>query len=489
MKLLISWIAAMHDFQRDEESKKFIGVDKNGPNYNFHKSFFSHDKHILLSSNNGKEPDPLVEGLRTCLIKDFPDHLVEVRYMEIKDVINIQEIKSRVEGLLLREFENDQIDIFFSPGTSAMQISWYLIHESQLLTTKMFQVRPQRFSKTGRAELLEMQVIKSTIPGGSVIKEEGVGHHKEDYVITESLKQVYSHAEMIGGADQVTTLIYGESGTGKEHLANYIHNRSARNDKPFIAINCSAFTDELLGSRLFGHKKGSFTGAIEDHMGLFQEARGGTIFLDEIGDISPYMQQSLLRVIQEKKVLGVGFNKEVEIDVRIVAATNKDLSSLCAEGKFRWDLYYRLAITELILPPLRERKESERKELIDFFLKTKKITFKRSKQLVLDKEALRIILNYPFPGNVRELENLIESLYVFNSETVIARALPHRLLVPVDNQKMDLKTVEKLHIIKVLKVTRSKQQAAKLLGCVINTLEKKIKDYQIDSSLFVKNVH
>ena len=379
----------------------------------------------------------------------------------------------------MRAYKDDEINIFFSPGTSAMQISWYLIHESGMFNTRMFQVRPKEHSKTSKAELLDMTVIKSTIPGGSIIKEESVVDYKEDYLITDSLNPIYGKAEMIAKADQVTTLIFGESGSGKEHLANYIHRNSARSGKPFIALNCSAFTDELLESRLFGHIKGSFTGAVADHKGLLEEAHGGTIFLDEIGDISPYMQQLLLRVIQEKRILRIGDTKEKKIDVRIIAATNRNLPQRCAKGHFRWDLFYRLAVTELTLPPLRDRGVKEKKELIDFFIESKRKLFKRPKKLRLAKDVEQFILNYPFPGNVREIENLIENLYVFNSDAVSMETLPTRLLNPTDDFKLDLKTAEKLHIIKVLKLAKNKQQAAKLLGCVINTLEKKIKDYEI----------
>ncbi len=479
MKTLISWVATMHDFTRNSSTKQIIGINENGPTFNFHKDFFDHDRHIILSSEKGDAPDPYVEKLRTVLGVKYSGRNIETRYLDVTDVIDIPQIKTKVESLLLRECKDDDISIFYSPGTSAMQISWYLIHASGLLNSRLFQVRPQNHSKTGKAELLQMQILKSTIPSGSVIKEESVVNHKEEYLITNTLKPIYDRAEMIAKADQVTTLIFGESGSGKEHLANYIHRNSARNEKPFIAINCSAFTDELLESRLFGHIKGAFTGAVADHKGLLEEAQGGTVFLDEIGDISPYMQQLLLRVIQEKKILRIGDTKEKKIDLRIIAATNRDLPQRCAEGNFRWDLFYRLAVTELTLPPLRDRGILEKKELIDFFIESKRKLFKRSKKLRLGKDIEQFILNYPFPGNVREIENLIENLYVFNSDIVLQETLPTRLLNPTDEFKLDLKTAEKLHITKVLKIAKNKQQASKMLGCVINTLEKKIKEYEI----------
>ncbi|QQT52088.1 sigma-54-dependent Fis family transcriptional regulator [Sphingobacterium multivorum] len=474
MKILISWVATMHDFLKvDNDRGNKINYD--GPTFNFHREFYSHDRHIVLCKGVNQDPDIKVELLRTELEKEFNDHKIEITYLDVNDVIDIYEIKGKVESLLIRNYREDDIDIFFSPGTSAMQIAWYLIHESGILNTQLYQVRPRIHSKSGRSELLTIAVGKSVIPVSSVIKEESLSRQIEDYKITKSLEPIYNKARLIAAADQVTTLISGESGVGKEHLAHFVHKQSPRIAKPFIAVNCSAFTDELLLSRLFGHKKGSFTGANEDRKGFFEEAKGGTIFLDEIGDISPFMQQSLLRVLQEKSIITLGDNKEKKIDVRIVSATNKDLVSLCAEGKFRWDLYYRLTVTELSLPALRDRSLDDRKEMLSFFLKSKKKMFKRSKTLVLDKDVERIILNYPFLGNVRELENLIESLYVFSEEKATVESLPPRFLTPIVENKMDLKTVERLHVLKVINIAGSNAAAAKILGITINTLKAKIK--------------
>ncbi|UQA73275.1 sigma-54 dependent transcriptional regulator [Sphingobacterium siyangense] len=473
MKILISWVAAMHDFQQ-ENNERGNKVNLNGPTFNFHREFYNHDRHIILCRGKGEEPDPKTEVLSTELRKEFVNHDVQVYYIDVLDVIDIEEIRSKVEHYLLENHIDDDIDIFFSPGTSAMQISWYLINESSAFNTSLYQVRPGKHTKNGKPELLQIATEKSTIPLSSLMKERALGKYFEDYKITESLEPIYEKAKMIAAADSVTSLIYGESGVGKEHLANFIHQESARSGKPFVAVNCSALTDELLSSQLFGHKKGAFTGAIEDKIGLFEEAKGGTIFLDEIGDISPFMQQSLLRVIQEKKILDVGSSKEKKIDVRIIAATNKDLPSLCADGRFRWDLYYRLTVTELSLPSLRERKEDERKELIDFFIKTKKKIFKRSKQLLVDKDVYQSLLNYQFPGNVRELENVIESFYVYNGENVGIDSVPNRILEPKEENRLDLASVERRHIANVLKMTKSNAEAARLLGITVNTLRSKI---------------
>lgn len=468
MKILISWLAFSNDFENGT-------VKTDGPTFNYHRYYFNNNqKHVLLSS--AAQLDQRAELLASELRKEFVGRDIEVHYMDILEVININIIKSKIEPLLLDMAEHE-IDIFMSPGTPSMQIVWYLCHMTLGLKTNLYQMKELKHSdkKLGYPERIRVEVEKSISGYTAVIREQGVKEVFEDYRITESIKPIYAKANLIAETDSVTTLIYGESGTGKEHLAKYIHKNSSRKDKPFIAINCSAFTDELLESRLFGHLRGAFTGADKDHKGFFEEAKGGTIFLDEIGDISPYMQQSLLRVLQEKKILGVGYTAEKKVDVRVIAATNKNLSSLSAEGKFRWDLYYRLAVTELSLPPLRLRKEIERKDLINFFLQIKKKSFKRSKQLVFSQDALRVILNYPFYGNVRELENLIESLYVYNTELVKLDSLPPRMLEPTDENKMDLASVERRHIYNVLKMTKSNAQAAKILGIALNTLKSKLK--------------
>jgi transcriptional regulator with PAS, ATPase and Fis domain len=290
---------------------------------------------------------------------------------------------------------------------------------------------------------------------------------------------VYENAEKVAQTDEVSVLILGDSGTGKENLAKYIHKNSIRKDKPYITVNCSAFNDQLLESRLFGYKKGAFTGAEKDTSGLFEEANEGTIFLDEIGDISPYMQQSLLRVLQEKEIMPVG-GKSHKIDVRVIAATNQYLVKLCQEGKFRWDLYYRLSVVELDIPSLVQRGKDDIKVMIDFFLTQKKKQLKKPTKLTIDKAAMDILLNYTYPGNIRELENIISRLYVFNDEKIGLDVLPKRLFQSPMNKPMNWEHVEKEHIISVLKhFKENKRQTALAIGWAINTLNSKMEKYQI----------
>ncbi|MGN6104631.1 MAG: sigma-54-dependent transcriptional regulator [Kofleriaceae bacterium] len=224
--------------------------------------------------------------------------------------------------------------------------------------------------------------------------------------------------ELIGKIHSAKTnvLVTGESGTGKELVARALHSEGSRAQMPFVAVNCGAIPEELMESELFGHKKGSFTGAISDKRGLFQEADGGTLFLDEIGELSLGLQVKLLRALQERKVKAGGATDELEVDVRVVAATNRDLEAEVARGAFRADLYYRLNVIELRLPPLRHRREDV-PLLAEHFLR--RFGAEQGRTPRLSPEALRRLESYDFPGNVRELENLIERAVALSSSTVI----------------------------------------------------------------------
>ena len=480
MKTLISWIAFNNDFAEG-------AVDATGPTASFHKYFYKHDRHIILSGAASEEADSRTFHLTNYLARTFAEHQVEVRYLNIADPIDHQEIQAKVAPILA-ECKDDKIDIYISPGTPAMQVVWYLCHMSLGLQTALYQTREAKFSKQkdkDKPELVKIALEKSSLPVTALYHQEEIKRSSGDhYFLTPSIEKVYGSAAKVAQVDAVSVLILGASGTGKENLAKYIHKNSARQDKPYIAINCSAFSDGLLESRLFGYKKGAFTGADKDTSGLFEQAHEGIIFLDEIGDISPYMQQSLLRVLQEKEILPLG-GKAKKVDVRVIAATNQNLPKLCEEGKFRWDLYYRLSVVELDLPTLLERGKTDLKLLMDHFLSTKKKELHRPKKLVLDKEAQEILLNYTYPGNVRELENIISRLYVFNEERVSADVLPKRLRQSSTEQPMHMDFIEKEHIIHVLKHFNGVQrQTAIAIGWALNTLKSKMEKYGIDPEQF-----
>ncbi len=238
---------------------------------------------------------------------------------------------------------------------------------------------------------------------------------------SEQIGQVLALAERVAASD-ASVLILGESGTGKELLARVIHRASPRRDGPFVAFDCSALAPSLMESELFGHERGAFTGAQRARRGLFREAQGGTLFLDEIGDVAPEVQNKLLRVIQEREVKPVGGDTFVKIDARLLAATNKDLKALVASGRFREDLYYRLAVVPIELPPLRARLQ-DIPSLVDYFLARRRGAGPRPTRM--EEAALLRLQTYSWPGNIRELENVVERAAILSDGvTIRERDLP-----------------------------------------------------------------
>lgn len=482
MKLLISWIAYNNDFKQGGQ------VDTSGPTFDYHNHFYnkeSYDKHILLAAEE-IENIPITR-LQNKLNSEFPKHEIDPRILSIESPVDLRSIKTKVEQVLL-EHSDYQIDIFFSPGTSIMQLAWFICSNTLGLNTRLIQTIPGRHTKSGKTERVFIDVQESDIPKGFILKqkqsESDNYEHTEDYLITESIKPVYDKALKVAQTDNVTTLIQGETGTGKEHIARFIHENSIRSNQPYKPINCSAFNDNLLESRLFGHKKGSFTGASEDKDGIFKKADSGTVFLDEIGDISPYMQQALLRVLQEKEITPIGGSTE-EVDVRIITASNKNLVRLCKDGDFRWDLYYRLNVAPLELPSLQERGTKEIEEMMNYFIEKKKESLKRSSKLSLSKDSKKLLINYGWPGNVRELENLIERLYVFSENEVTVNDIPMFIRRNDNEKSLSLDDVEKQHIEYVMNLYDGNQsRSAEAMGIVVNTLKNKMDKYGIDRKSF-----
>ncbi|MFH0918920.1 MAG: sigma-54 dependent transcriptional regulator [Fibrobacterota bacterium] len=306
----------------------------------------------------------------------------------------------------------------------------------------------------------------------------------------EKMRRAIEMADKVARTDS-TVLVSGESGTGKEVFARYIHMKSKRADGPFVAVNCGAMPENLIESEFFGHVRGAFTGAAYDKKGLTEEANQGTLFLDEIGELLPQAQVKLLRFLQDMTVRRVGGNEERIVNVRIIAATNKDLAHEVEQGKFREDLFYRLNVIHINMPPLRERRENISR-LIPFFI-IKYATALDKKPPSMEPNVVAILQNYAYPGNIRELENVIERAVVLSENGIItADDLPPGLLQDrprlsahqdeVEEELLSLAELEKRHIQRVLaRLNNNQSLAAKTLGLSRTTLWRKIKDLGIEN--------
>jgi len=271
----------------------------------------------------------------------------------------------------------------------------------------------------------------------------------------------------------ISILVEGESGTGKELVAHYIHQKSNRADKPFVKVNCAAIPEQLLESELFGHVRGAFTGALKDRQGRFELADSGTIFLDEIGELSSSIQSKLLRVLQTKDFERVGENVTRKVDVRVISATNRNLDEALKEGNFREDLFYRLNGVRIKLPPLRERPEDV-PMLIHHFLKK----FSKDREVLISPDADKVLKSYRWSGNVRELENVIERAALLASNGVIKpEQLPEEIYLVSSPKALSLEEAEKLQIKKVLLIAKDYDEAARILGVDRKTLLNKRKKF------------
>lgn len=303
---------------------------------------------------------------------------------------------------------------------------------------------------------------------------------------SQRMKEVFHLLRKLAES-QSTVLVSGESGTGKELAARAIHDGSIRKNKPFVAVNCGAIPENLIESELFGHVKGAFTGAVGERSGLFEQANGGTVFLDEIGELPLAMQTRLLRVIQERELRRVGGSSTKKVDVRLLVASNRNLALQVKEGTFREDLYYRVNVVQVIMPPLRERVE-DIPLLVEYLVRKH-----RGTGGIVSSEALKALMAYPFPGNVRELENIIERSLVLDNERITLESLPPQVkgaikrfdlhaAVDIPEEGIDLEpaleNLEKQYLLKALeKSGGSKTNAAELLGMTFRSYRYKLSKF------------
>ncbi|HMR24144.1 MAG TPA: sigma 54-interacting transcriptional regulator [Oligoflexia bacterium] len=414
-----------------------------------------------------------------AILKEFrPNYfIIEIEYMDDEIVSILKSIKQIDQHVLIIVIANQKN---FEDAAWAMK------------NNKVFDYFFKPMKADGLVFTLKKHELRKSYQNYQQETEQDMAFGK---IISNSKKmqQVFTTVEKIAPY-KTTCLVLGESGTGKELLANAIHQTSTRKNKPFITVNCGAIPENLLESELFGHKKGAFTGAVSDKKGLFEEADGGTLFLDEVGELPLLLQVKLLRVLQEEEIRKVGDIQAKKIDVRIIAATLKNLEDAVNKGHFREDLYYRLNVLPIHLPALKERKE-DIPILIEHFIKKKNKKLS-SNVTSVSEEALKTLLDYDWPGNIRELENTIErSMILVSGEEITLENLPAQFQSKMEgamsagNHKFELgslsikkmtRKMEEDLILKVLdQVDGNRTKAAKILEISHRALLYKIKEYGI----------
>ncbi len=425
------------------------------------------------------------EGYEVTTVKNGKKAVKEVKNSNYDVVITDIKMKG-MDGIdVLSEVKN------INPSTPVIMMTAYASQKTaiQALNNGAFYYLIKRAKneeiKMVVRNALQMHRVKSE---NDFLKKELKRKDKFKKIIGKSdqIENVFRRIDKVADTDS-TILICGESGTGKELIAREIHYRSSRSSNPFVSINCGALPENLLESELFGHIKGSFTGAIRDKEGLFKVASGGTFLLDEVGETSPAIQVKLLRVLQEREIIPVGGTKPIPVDARLIAATNSDLEKAVNEGGFRADLYYRLNVIPVNIPPLRMRRD-DITLLVDHFLKI--ASEKSGTEKTISMDAMKLLTEYDWPGNVRELENIIERAVILQDGNKITREdLPDKIKhhsrkrtrVVMENAQMTLEELEKEYLVSVLDETNwQKKKASEILGINASTLYRKIQRYDLE---------
>ena len=449
--------------------KKILIVDDDEVHRMMLKANLSREGFELSEADNGLSA---VEAVRDGF---FDLVLMDIRMPKQSGIDALKEIKE------------------ISPAIPVLLITAYAELESAIEAVKLgakdYIQKPIDVEKL-KVTIMNLLELNSLRQENELLKERLGREFSTSKIIGSSpkMQELYHMVAMIAPTDS-TVLIQGESGTGKELIADLVHENSTRANGPLVKVNCTALPDTLLESELFGYERGAFTGANQRKQGRFELASGGSLFLDEIGDMNPSVQAKLLRVLQEHTFERLGGNKTISVDVRIIVATNKDLESEVKDGNFREDLFYRLNVVPITVPPLRERKE-DIPLLAEHFLTYYAAKNHRPVKDIFPR-ALDLLMRYDWPGNVRELENTIErAVIIAGGEQLTEADLPINIQALVDDlQTPDtgvmagrtLKEVERDLIIKTLEQTGgNRTRAAKILGITRKTLQNKLKEYQID---------
>ncbi len=446
---------------------RILVIDDEDSMCNFMEIMLAREGYSVDTANSGKEGVGLLRENNYDLV---------IADLNMPDMTGIDVLKE------VRSFKQDQDLIVMTAYASVDTAIEAMKHGAVDYITKPFKVDEIKL-------VIEKSISHKRLERENTnLKRQLKGDNSFDKFIgtSEVVVDLKKAAVRIAATDS-TVLIRGESGTGKDLIAKAIHHHSPRCGGPFVTINCAALPETLLESELFGHKKGSFTGAIKDKDGLFKVADGGTFFLDEVGNTSMAIQVKLLRVLEEKKITPVGDTRPIDVDVRLIAATNSDLEAEVKAGRFRADLFYRLNVIPIVIPPLRERTEDISllaQYFVDRYCQKVKIETKE-----ISPEAMKILVGYHWPGNVRELENTIERAVLLNrSSTLEISDLPEKLSCPktvgavsdVEPANPTLESIEKAYIHYVMTQTGGKKsKAARILGIDTSTLYRKLDRYKM----------
>ena len=429
------------------------------------EGFLTRKGHQVTTTHKGKD------GIRTFESKSFEFALVDYRLPDMTGMDVLQELKARaahVPVVIMTSFSDIRTAVK-AIKTGAHEYITKPVNPDELLM-----ILEQALSKTEKVPSQQSEAPSAYVEGSSPVAQE-----------------LHNMVKLVAPTN-MSVLIEGESGTGKENIARTIHRLSPRAKGPFVAVDCGALSKELAGSELFGHVKGSFTGALTDKVGQFEAAHKGTIFLDEVGNLSYDVQVKLLRALQERIVQPIGSNRTIKVDVRIITATNDDLAESVRKGDFREDLYHRLNEFKLKVPALRDRGD-DLYEFLDFFREEANRHLDRKVER-FDAEVMRLFENYDWPGNLREMRNVVKrAVLLTQGDTVTAAALPPEMLENIRIQETrektagvyDLKALQEVHekemILKTLREVRyNKSKAARILNIDRKTLYLKMDKYGIE---------
>ncbi len=446
---------------------RILVIDDEDSMCNFMKIMLSKEGFEVDSASSG------MEGISFLKQKDYDLVIADLNMPGMTGIEVLKEVKS---------FKTDQELIVMTAYASVETAIEAMKHGARDYITKPFKLDELKIviDKSLSRKNLEQE-------NSNLRKQLKKDNSFDKFIgVSEQVIKLKSYVKQVALADS-TVLIRGESGTGKDLVAKAIHHHSPRSEGPLITINCGALPENLLESELFGHVKGSFTGAIKDKDGLFTVADGGSLFLDEIGNISIGMQVKLLRVLEDKLITPVGDTKPIKVDVRLIAATNADLEEDVKTGKFREDLFYRLNVIPINIPSLRERKE-DIGLLVEHFIQLH-CQKNNNQKKIISETALKLLSNYHWPGNVRELENTIERAVLLSRYDILKpEDFPEKIINPIPANIIDestpetptLESIEKAYIHFVMSQTEGKKnKAAKILGIDASTLYRKIERYKL----------